>query len=641
MVDGPSADIVTPSGLGLSIARAGTGGLVYLKRVAGIPHVFVSQLAGGAFQPPVQVDAGLAGGSSQPVIAAGNGGLLLTAFINGGELYVVDRPSQTATYKAPTALAPGSNPSISITNLAKAYIAFTVPDGGGYDVRSAYYVNGSWTLEAAPLNAVAADDAGTGSGRPAVAAAGDGVAIVVWGENGHIYSRRVWGTSPSVAYEQADAPPSGCTEGSADQPVVGAGGDSSYAPVAFREMVTCGGRQQSRVFMNRLHASIYDGVTEPDGLSGAPADGADDPQLAVGEYGAGWVTSERTVSHAVFAGQLGNNGSLDAIAQINSLGNAAAPYPVPAFAGLYSTLIAWQQAPGSTAGAEIRVRYAPDGETLNSETVLSSPGQGPTDAADGIAAAGDVSGDAAVAWLQGTPGASQVTIAQLYQPPGPFPALKTFQYATTSQPAFGWKAPHEPWGPMKFVLSVDGNQVGQTYSTSLQVASPISDGPHSWQVTGSNPAGQQSQSRPASVFVDTVAPLAAVRLFGRPLVGSRLHVFATYVDRPPSGEPRSDASGVAKVIVHWGDGTVTALRLGSHRDYHAYRRPGRYEISLIVSDRAGNVSKELVRIKVSKPGQKSTRSHTKPGSKPGSTKPGTTKPGTGGATVPRTKRLRR
>ena len=92
MIDGPSAAI---AGLGgLSIARDGTGGLVYSKAVAGVPHVFVSALVGGRFQAPVQVDPALSGASSQPVIAAGNGGLLLIGFVNGGELYVVDRPSR-------------------------------------------------------------------------------------------------------------------------------------------------------------------------------------------------------------------------------------------------------------------------------------------------------------------------------------------------------------------------------------------------------------------------------------------------------------------------------------------------------------------------------------------------------------------
>ena len=56
-VDGPSADIQS---LGeLDVARDGTGALAYIKRVAGVDHVFVSRLANGAFQPPEQIDAGL------------------------------------------------------------------------------------------------------------------------------------------------------------------------------------------------------------------------------------------------------------------------------------------------------------------------------------------------------------------------------------------------------------------------------------------------------------------------------------------------------------------------------------------------------------------------------------------------------
>ena len=205
MIDGPSAAITSLGGL--SIARDGSGGLVYSKTVSGTPHVFVSALVGGQFQSPVQVDASLAGASSQPVIAAGNGGVLLVGFINGGQLYVVDRASTTAPFGSPQPLAgAASNPAIQMTNFGKGYLAFTVADGAGHDVRAAYYYNGAWSLEAAPLNDTPADDAGTGSGAPQVAAAGDGVAIVVWGEGGHVFSRRVWGTSPSVIDEQADVP---------------------------------------------------------------------------------------------------------------------------------------------------------------------------------------------------------------------------------------------------------------------------------------------------------------------------------------------------------------------------------------------------------------------------------------------------
>jgi hypothetical protein len=61
---------------GMSIGRDGTGGLVYMKDVAGVAHVFVSRVVGGFLEPPEEVDSVLGGPSSQPVTAAGNGGLL-------------------------------------------------------------------------------------------------------------------------------------------------------------------------------------------------------------------------------------------------------------------------------------------------------------------------------------------------------------------------------------------------------------------------------------------------------------------------------------------------------------------------------------------------------------------------------------
>src|SRR5689334_25367688 len=67
-VDGPSADIQSRGDL--DVARDGTGALAYVKRVAGVDHVSVSRLVNGAFQPPEQHDAGLAGARSHPRVAA-------------------------------------------------------------------------------------------------------------------------------------------------------------------------------------------------------------------------------------------------------------------------------------------------------------------------------------------------------------------------------------------------------------------------------------------------------------------------------------------------------------------------------------------------------------------------------------------
>lgn len=591
VIDGPSPTI---DGLGgMSVARDGTGGLVYLKTVGGLPHVFVSRLVGGQFQTPVQVDAGLAGGSSQPVIAAGNSGVLLVGFVNGPGLYVVDAGSSTSPFSGPTGLATGgSNPSLQMTNFGKAYLAFTVPDGAGSDVRAAYYVGGSWSLEPAPLNATPADDAGTGSGRPDVAAAGDGVAIVVWGENGHVFSRRVWGTSPSVVDEQAD-PPSvgGCGEVSAGDPSVSAGGDSSYADVAFQEVVSCGGAQQTRVLVNRLRGSQYDGPTAADAGGGQ----ADEPQVAMTEYGAGFVTADQENTGGVIAMTLGSNGAYGTPQQINTFAASSSSYPVPATAGLFSDLIVWQQDPGATGPADIRLRYEPRASSLGPETVVSSPASGPADAALGLAAAGDVGGDAAAAWVQGTSGASEIVVDQLYEPPGSVSPAKSLTYARTHQPVLTWSPAAGRWGPDEYTVKVDGVQVGQSTSTSLRVPVALSDGPHSWQVTAVNPAGVTGASGLARVFVDTVAPTLAVNLGGARRTGSNVTLTLRYHDAPPAGRPSRDASGVEKLTIRWGDGTVTHLQPGVHREAHAYRRAGRYKITVVVTDRAGN-SRTVVKV---------------------------------------------
>jgi hypothetical protein len=582
---GPDGGILALSGM--SIARDGTGGLVYLTQASGTAHVFVSRLAGGSFQPPQEVDASLAGASSQPVIAAANGGVLLIAFINGGNLYAVNRASSTASFTAPIGLSAGAaNPAISMSTFGKAYLAFTASVAGGHDVRSAFYYLGRWALEPTPLDVVAGDDAGAGTGRPAVATAGDGVAIVVWGEAGHIISRRVWGISPSQAYQEADVPSlSGWNEVSADQPSVSAGGDSSYADVGFREVLSNGAQTQSRALMRRLVAGSYLGPVEADGLATPGPESAGSAQVLMGEYGRGYMTSARASSNALFADVLGTNGVSNGVLRVDSLPNASPPYAVPATAGLSSLLIAWQQAP-SLATAEIRVRYATGGGALGPELVASSPSLGPASAARGLAAGGDVNGDAALAWVQGAGASTRIVTAQMYQLPGSFAVPEQTTYSRSPEPTLSWSVANEAWGPVLYQVTVDGVLVARTPATTYRPATPLSEGPHAYQVTADNPAGLGRPASPATVVIDTVAPSARVSLSGTRRAGSPVRVAVRYSDvRPP--EPAADSSGVATVRISWGDGTSSAI---GHGQAHVYPRPALYKLTVTVADRAGNAT---------------------------------------------------
>jgi hypothetical protein len=222
------------------------------------------------------------------------------------------------------------------------------------------------------MNVVAGDDAGTGSGRPAVAAAGDGVGIVTWGEGGHVYARRVWGTSPSVEYQQLDPSPtslspalSGYTEVSAGDPAIGVGGNSSYVDVGFDETLqgpAPGGETQTRVLLAQLVAEQTTTAVPIDGLSTPGSDSAEQPAVAINEYGRGFVTDAVTPSDQLFAQQLGTNGVPGTFERVDSLQNDALPYAQPAIAGLTSTLVVWQES--SVLGSEIEFRYAVDGSTL-------------------------------------------------------------------------------------------------------------------------------------------------------------------------------------------------------------------------------------------------------------------------------------
>lgn len=584
-VDGPGDGIVGLSGL--SIARDGTGGLVYLKDVGGVQHAFVSRLVGGVFQVPQQVDAGFAGPSSQPVIAAGNGGTLLVGFVNSGALYVVDQLSATSGFQAPQPIGGGgaSNPSIQMSNFGKAYLAFSA----GGNIRVAYYYNGQWQLVSAPLNATPADGAGTGDGRPVVATAGDGIGTVVWGEQGHIFSRRVWYTSPSIVFEQADVPYlSGWTEVSSGQPYAAVGGNSSYVDVVFAETLGAGASQQSRVLFNQLRGSQYQGVIGNDGLSTPGTDSGTDPRVAMAEYGNGLATAYQVNSGQVWSSVLTENGFWYAMYRVDSLPNASAPYPVPSAVGTNSLVVAWQHDPGLLLAPDIRARYFTVANGYGPEIQVSTSGQA-ANAGQGLATDGDVNGDVGVAWVQGSGPSSAIEVAQLYQPPAAAQPLNSVSYTRNNRPTLSWAPPSNSWGPFTYTIFVGGSAVGTTTATSFKVPVALAQGGHNWTVIARNPAGQQSPAGASRIVVDRQPPTVRVNVTGPP--GARVTLNVSYTDRPVGR-----ASGVGSIVIVWGDGRRSSLAVGQHKAVHVYSRSKTYTIKVTVTDRAGNKTTVVKRV---------------------------------------------
>jgi hypothetical protein len=582
----------------MSVARDGSGGLVYLKTVAGVAHVFVSQLALGSFQQPVEVDPQLPGPSSQPVIGAGPGGLLVVAFINGGQLYEVTSTTEPARFGVPRSLFAGAiNPAVAVTPLGKAYVAFTSAAGGVHKVRAAYYFDGRWGVETPPLNFNAGADAGTGSGAPAVAAAGDGVAIVTWGEGGHVYLRRVWGLAPSVAVYQADVPSlNGFAEVSADEPQVATGGDSSYVDVAFRETFANGSQQDSGALLRRLRASVWDPVDLVNVLATPASSSAGAPRISATDDGIGIVTAGQSDTNQLWEATLTNNGGFGGAQQLDSSVNFGEPYAAPIDSGFKSGLVAWQDTVTPLATPDVVARFY-DGSSFSPERVISPANLGPTDAALGLTVGADFNVDVAIGWVQGVAGEREIVVDQLYQPPGGFSVTQKFRYVPSTVPELQWTPPpHELWAP-SYALIINGVAVARTAATKARPATPLTQGPHTWSVESVNGGGLTSTTGPATVFVDTVPPTVSYKLSGRLQAGSELHLYVTYSDAPP-GLPASDGSGVNLVSVNWGDGSSYTI---THGKYHAYRIAGRYRLTITATDRAGNVTRQTQVLQIKPP----------------------------------------
>ena len=586
VVVGPSSAIDSLNGL--SIARDGSGGMVFLETVSGAPHVFVSRLMQGAWQAPQQVDVGLSGASSQPQIAAANHGELLVTFVNGGAVYVAGVANSGQAFPAPAGIAgAASNPSISINPFGVAYLAFTALVGAGHDVDVDYF-NGSGWAPASPqaVNVTPGDDAGTGAGAPDVVTAGDGVGIVTWGENGHVYARRVWGTGTSVATARLDpSSVSGWSEVTANAPAISAGGDSSYPDIAFVEQVTRGGQTQSRVLVTRLVGDGTRSAVAADAL-GAGGESAGQPQLAMGEFGSGFVTAATTSTHQLIETPLANSGALGRPAALAPGGDTALPYASPANAGLISNLIAWQETP-ATGPAQVLVSFAPNGADLGPPVVVSAAVNGPTDASKGLFAGGDIDGDGVVAWVQGRAGALSIDSAELVTAPAAG-NRKGVIYTRSNAPLLGWRAARESWGQVVYTVSLDGATVAQTSGLGWQVPGTLADGPHAYKVTATNQASQSGTTLTQTLFVDTYPPVLRTRLSGKLQAGKTLTLTLRDSDPPNPAQPGARASGVASEQVNWGDGTAVVSGKRLSRARHVYRRPGHYAVTATVTDRAGN-----------------------------------------------------
>jgi hypothetical protein len=571
-VDGPSVDIQS---LGdLDVARDGTGALAYVKRVDGIDHVFVSRLVNGAFGPPEQVDAGLGGAGSEPTVAASDGGRLVVAFASGGGVFSAVRPAGAPGFAALQQVsAAGSNPDVEMSINGVAYLTWTT----GGDVVAARLERNGTGFAGVPgaLDINQAAPAGTGSGRPKVAVAADGIATVVWGESGHVYARRIFELRLSTA-------PQDLGDG-ADSPEIAAEDDSSFAWVSFR--------QNGVAVARRLLGSQFD----PPVTIGP--EGADSVHLAMSGRGVGYAAIGGASTQAAYGAVLKDD--LFNMGQVIGGGWSVAPIGAAAVSENGDGLVAFQQGDAS-GGRSIHARpydYVPASRAVTppgDDVTLSNPALGPTEAARGLLAGADRAGDIAVAFVQGTGAGSQIVAAAFDRAPGSFVGNTTSKWRKFARPPLKWSAAFELWGPLSYTVLIDDKPVGQTTSTGITVPTVVKDGLHRWRVVATDRRGQTSATPTRNIRVDATAPKVTFRITGTRKRGRFVKVAAKVSDASGTA---AKASGLEAVRIAFGDGSrAIAGRRASHR----YGHSGRVTVRVTATDKAGNVRTVKRRITIHK-----------------------------------------
>jgi hypothetical protein len=608
-IDGPSEDIVGFGGI--AMAEDGTGGVVYLKRVGGVAHVFVARYAEGRWFPPVRVDASQPFAASWPRIGAANGGELVvvwaTPFATQGGRPVEELLSSTlgpgaTLFGSPMIVDPdigtgtGASPALAMSSTGQADVVYRVvkseegqstnvpllrPGDVVEDVRLAHFDGERWS----GLGAINRDPGvsmrpPTEANAPQLAIGPTGNAIVIWQEPdidgvARIWARRLFGQALDYVLPVSAASLGGTPIGQdADAPAVSIS-RLGQAEVAYRQVAGPGSPLPGpRIFLNTL----------PDGESadGSEFAGASVVDSAVPGGAAATVgppsvdTDEKQNLRLLYDA----NGTPRVIEGTN-LGLVAALSLGPPFAGSepFSASVmnqagggisAWPSVDGEGRSAVAIREDFPEGGV---QTGLVSGGAGGTVGELAIGRSG--LGDGLVAFRQGPFGDAAIVVAQVTAPPVRFVVTVPKKWIKPSQAAIAWLPAESANGPLKYAVVLDGRRV-PTPSGALALhldTRGLASGTHKVQVLATDIFGQSTLSATSSLKVDGGSPIVKiVRAHGGHAVSVRL-------SDPNSGlAPKT-------IKVSFGDGASAAKHKSSS---HRYARAGTYQVVVEVNDRLGN-----------------------------------------------------
>jgi hypothetical protein len=616
-LDGPSEEI---GGFGgVAMAEDGTGGVVYLKRVEGVNHVFVARYVEGHWLAPIRVDSEQPYAASWPRIGAANGGELVVVWVtpfateNGrpvdellgatlgpgassfGQAMIVDQDVRDGT---------GASPDLAMSSTGQADVVYRVVHEGSNaipllrpgdvveDVRVARFNGERWSsLGAVNRNSGLSMRPPTQANAPQVAIGPPGNGVVVWQEPdidgvARIWARRLFGRALDYVLAVSASSLSGTPiNDDADAPSV-AFSSLGQAEVAYRQGAGRGSPLPGpRIFLNILpdgesaDGSQFAGASVVDtAVSGGALATVGPPSIDIGEKQQMRLLYDSNGTPRVIEGNdLGLSGSL-------ALGPAfagAQPFAASVMNPAGGGVSAWPSADAHGAAAVAVREDFPSGAV---QTGLVSGGAGGPVSELAVGRSG--LGDGLVAFQQGPLGNAAIVADQVTAPPAQFVVNAAKTWIKPSAARVSWLAAASAAGPLTYRVVLDGHLLATPPGSFALRIGPrgLGDGSHAVQVLATDANGQATLTPPSPLRIDGTPPLLTVK---RTRGGKAIKV-------------RVRDAGVGlktgSVRISFGDGTRGGKRA---RFQHRYRQPGVYRIIVRAADKLGNrgVVRRLVNVR--------------------------------------------
>jgi hypothetical protein len=573
-IEGPSPEIVGFGGV--AMAEDGTGGLVYLERVAGVAHVFVSRYVEGRWLAPIRVDYAQPYAASWPRIGAADGGELLvvwaTPFASENEQPVYRLESATlapgATLFGPAQIvdrnigrAQGTSPDLAMSSTGQADVVYRVvkpqgersaipllrPSDVDEEVRLAHFRGEQWYA----LGAINHDPGlsmrpPTEANAPQIAVGPSGEGVVVWQEPeasgvARIWARRLFGATVGYSMEVSAKSYHGAPiEEDADAPAV-AFSSFGQAEVAYRQAAGAGGPGSPlpgpRIYVNILPDGESVSGTEFQGAVAADSSAPEGPDVSIGRPCID-IDAQRYVRllydsdgtpHIVTGTDRGLAPALDLGPAF--AGSALAPAAELPCASVMNPagggVSAWPSADAhGSPGVAVREDF-PDGAVQTA--LVSGPAGGPI----GQLAIGHSGlGDGLVAFEQGPVGDAAILAAAVSAPPAPFMLNVPRGWVRPTGVRAHWQPSASANTPLRYTVILDGQRLPTPPGVSSLALDPrwLSEGVHWVQVLATDADGQS-----------TLTPVEELRIRDRPLAARRPRLRVAHRRPPATRRPRPRA----------------------------------------------------------------------------------------------------